>query len=310
MRVLLATDGSRSSEEAAAFLARLPHRERLQLTIVTAVAPPSSAFFSPTKEFMEQLAKDDRKSAETHQLRTREDFLGANAEVETVVLDGSPQEKIVDYATTHDIDLIVMGAKGHSKVDRILLGSTSDYVATHAPCSVLVVRPGDSPNSGVHAKLRVAVAFDATPASQSAIDELLRFDWGANTQISVVGVSGFSPIFDSDYGFNPAVIREQAEVSLHRASRQLQEKVAQADNCLIEHDHVAEGLVRFTEEQGMDFIVVGETGRSRLARALLGSVSRYVLRHAKCGVWITRNPKRTESVGGLKDQVGKMSGAT
>ena len=79
MKVLLATDGSKCSTEAAGILARLPHRDQLQLTIVTAIAPPNVAFFSPTKQFMEQLAEDDRKFAEAHQLKTKEIFSGFNS---------------------------------------------------------------------------------------------------------------------------------------------------------------------------------------------------------------------------------------
>lgn len=239
---------------------------------------------------MEQLAQEDRKYAEAHQAKTREIFSGANASVETVILEGVPQEAIVDYARTRDVELIVMGAKGHSQVDRILLGSTSDYVATHAPCSVLVVRPGDSP-SDEHSGLRVAVAYDASAASQYAIEELLKFNWGANMEVAVVGVAGYSPVFDPEYGFNPRAIRKEAEDALQQASERLQPHVRHVASRLIEYDHVAEGLVRFTEDEDIDVIVIGDTGRSTLARALLGSVSRFVLRHASCGVWITRNPR-------------------
>jgi len=309
MKILLATDGSKCSLEAAGILARLPHREKLELTVATAISPPSGAFFSPTKQFMDQLAKEDRKYAEVHLEKTKAAFTGANAEVETVVLEGPPQEEIVEYAKSRGIELIVMGAKGHSQVDRILLGSTSDYVATHAHCSVLVVRPGDS-DVTEHPKLRVAIAYDASHASQSAVDELLRFDWGTNTELSVVGVAGYSPVFDPEYGFNPSSIRKVAEDALRQASKKLQPKVSHVESRLIEYDHVAEGLVRFTEDEQMDFIVIGGTGRSTLARALLGSVSRFVLRHAKCGVWITRNHRQTDSPGDTSDQADKMAGAT
>ena len=60
-------------------------------------------------------------------------------------------------------DLVVIGAKGHSQIDRILLGSTSDYVATHSHCSVLVVRPtglSEAPQK----TLKVAVAYDLLDA--------------------------------------------------------------------------------------------------------------------------------------------------
>ena len=94
MKVLLATDGSQYSEEAAGILARLPHREKLDLIVATAVAPPSTAFFSPTKQFMEQLAEEDRKHAAIQQEKAQAIFSGANVNVETVILEGPPPEAI------------------------------------------------------------------------------------------------------------------------------------------------------------------------------------------------------------------------
>jgi nucleotide-binding universal stress UspA family protein len=58
---------------------------------------------------------------------------------------------------------------------------------------------------------------------------------------------------------------------------------------VIECDHIGDGIVKFSEEQDCDLVVMGNTSRSKLGRWLLGSVSRYVLRHAPCSVWITRN---------------------
>lgn len=310
MKVLLATDGSACSEQAAAMLARLPHHEKLDLKIVTVVGPPSVGFFSPAKEFMEQLSREDRKLAELRQQKTAEVFAGANAAIETVVLDGYPAEMIVSYAASQEIELIVLGAKGHSQIDRIVLGSTSDYVATHAPCSVMVVRTQET-TSDEPSLLRIAIAYDASTASRHAVEEVLQFDWGSHTELSVVGVAGYSPVFDPEYGFNPKSIREEAQAALREASQRLQTRVRRVDSQLIEYDHVAEGLVRFTEDAHMDLIVIGDTGRSTLARALLGSVSRYVLRHARCGVWITRNQGRTQPISehGVEPS-NKLAGAT
>ena len=47
---------------------------------------------------------------------------------------------ICDYAREHDIDLIVMGATGRGGVSRLLVGSTAERVARHAPCAVLLAR--------------------------------------------------------------------------------------------------------------------------------------------------------------------------
>lgn len=53
---------------------------------------------------------------------------------------GKPEHAIVTVATREDVGLVVVGQHGRSGLRRTLLGSVSDHVATHAPCSVLVVR--------------------------------------------------------------------------------------------------------------------------------------------------------------------------
>jgi universal stress protein E len=55
---------------------------------------------------------------------------------------GRPEYAILEAALRDRSDLVVVGSRGLSGVGRMLLGSVSEYVATHAHCSVLVVRPG------------------------------------------------------------------------------------------------------------------------------------------------------------------------
>ena len=54
--------------------------------------------------------------------------------------------------------------------------------------------------------------------------------------------------------------------------------------------HIGDSIVRFLEERRCDLIVMGDTGRGLLGRFFLGSVSRFVLSHAGCSVWIVRRP--------------------
>lgn len=59
-----------------------------------------------------------------------------------------------------------------------MLGSTSDFVATHTPCSVLVVRP-DQGESPTHRNLKLCIADDQSPAAEFAI-ERLKFGLGGS----------------------------------------------------------------------------------------------------------------------------------
>lgn len=52
---------------------------------------------------------------------------------------GSPSREICEVAQTWEADLIVIGRQGHSSLNELFLGSVSNYVFHHAPCSVLTV---------------------------------------------------------------------------------------------------------------------------------------------------------------------------
>lgn len=54
---------------------------------------------------------------------------------------GSPGRVICDLAHELDVDLIILGRRGRSGLNELILGSVSNYVLHHAPCSVLVIQP-------------------------------------------------------------------------------------------------------------------------------------------------------------------------
>jgi nucleotide-binding universal stress UspA family protein len=75
-----------------------------------------------------------------HQLNTyREEAaaVGVNSEVRQQL--GSPGFTVCEVAQTWEADLIVIGSRGHSLLRQLVLGSVSNYVLHHSPCSVLVV---------------------------------------------------------------------------------------------------------------------------------------------------------------------------
>jgi nucleotide-binding universal stress UspA family protein len=61
-------------------------------------------------------------------------------EIEKEILIGSAKKIIVKEAEDWEADLIVVGSHGYGFLGRALLGSVSDAVIHHAPCSVLVVK--------------------------------------------------------------------------------------------------------------------------------------------------------------------------
>ena len=89
------------------------------------------------KERLQSARSDAERLVEEFAARLRREGF----EVTTAVQEGDPRHAIIDGATKRQCDCIVLGSHGRRGVNRLLLGSVSDAVSRHAPCSVYVVRP-------------------------------------------------------------------------------------------------------------------------------------------------------------------------
>lgn len=89
---------------------------------------------------IEALRNENREQAKDLVERTAKLFRDAGYRVTTTVEEGEPRTAIIDYADRINAELIVVGSHGRRGLPRLLLGSVSEYVARHAPCSVEIVR--------------------------------------------------------------------------------------------------------------------------------------------------------------------------
>jgi nucleotide-binding universal stress UspA family protein len=148
-RVLLATDGSECSEFAALSVAWHPWPKETEVRILSAVEfviPAILALVEPPG-IVFKVNEERRQEAMT---RAQQAVDGATRMVSVnwpkvtqsiSVLLERPSKIILDEADQWDPDVIVLGSHGRHGVDRFLLGSVAEAVATHARCSVEVVRP-------------------------------------------------------------------------------------------------------------------------------------------------------------------------
>lgn len=147
MKILIATDGSDYSKTAIEECCRLIIRpETSDILIVSAfedtypiAAEPfaiSAEFYQKVTDGLSELAEGFVREGEQI---VRDRFPDAKLAISTEVLHGAPDHQIVHKAKEWDADLIVVGSHGRGFWGR-MLGSVSDGVVHHAPCSVLVVR--------------------------------------------------------------------------------------------------------------------------------------------------------------------------
>ena len=147
MKVLIATDGSEYSKVAVAESCRFVIRpDTTEITIVSAyedALPIAAEPFALSAEYYQTI--DEAVHDQTQAFLTeaaagiRSHFPGKELKLTTEILRGSPDRQIIEKAKEWNADLIVVGSHGRGFWGR-LLGSVSDGVVHHAPCSVLVVR--------------------------------------------------------------------------------------------------------------------------------------------------------------------------
>ena len=147
MRVVLAMDFSKDAKGAMGFLSklRLPRASRVMLLHVEERADRVRAHISgmgrvDLSQPVEQAMRERKRRTLLMLEQMGRRFRQRGIAVDQVFADGAPAEEILRVAERHRADLIVMGSKGLTGLDRYLLGSVSRRIARHATCSVLVVR--------------------------------------------------------------------------------------------------------------------------------------------------------------------------
>lgn len=201
---------------------------------------------------------------------------------------GRPGPLLVEAAA--EADLVVVGQPGGRSHGG--WGSTTHYVAAHAPCPVVVVRPvagaARAPFAG-----HVVIGVDG-PAAERALE----FGFGyADAHRRPVAAVHVTPMRAEDFWFDEATL--STHLTAEPTGLDLLSELVEP--WLRKYPHVPvkravyagaalPGLVRAAEGAGL--LVVGDHGRGAAARALLGSVSHTVIDRAGCSVALVRGYER------------------
>lgn len=139
--VVVGVDGSPGSVAALRFALEEARLRQGTLRIVNAWSPPPYDLSAPGALLPEILDAMQSAGEQTVEDALAEATAGAPAgvPVERVVQEGATAQTIVDNCG--DATLLVVGSRGRGGFTGLLLGSTSQQVAQHAPCPVTIVHP-------------------------------------------------------------------------------------------------------------------------------------------------------------------------
>ena len=221
--------------------------------------------------------------------------LGLDAEAVAVRSDHRVWRTLLELADERDADVVVVGERGLTGIDTVLLGSVSHGVLHHSERPVLLTttRASDE-NSG-----RLLLCYDGSDASERAIAEAARLLGPREADVvtawqAIASVAPAARIGAPDDVVLTAAERLEAE-SERRALEQAEKGAEEAEGQgftgvrAVSHRgtrNVWASLVAAAEEHRPALMVAGSRGRGAIRSALLGSVSRGVATHAPVPVLV------------------------
>lgn len=281
--ILVPTDGTAVAEQALEAVMPIATAAGATIHVLHVVD------LSPVSPSQRSLASE----ALGDQATTHTEGLAASAgdgevQVETAVVETTEpvHEAIVEYATGHGIDLIAMGTRAPTGLERLTVGSVTRRTLRTATQPVLTVTPMASVG-GLEAVLHPTDGSAAAEAGADVALGLCSMTEAGLHVINVVDESGpWSTLETSDLlvAFE-AMGREAVDVVIERAE---DAGLSSVQASVLEGDP-ADVIVEYADERDVDAIVLGTHGRRGLDRVLLGSVAEAVVARAPVPVIVARS---------------------
>lgn len=277
MKILFATDGSASNRAAARFLSRLGHHRNVHVHQV--IAP-------------EGYQHDDGAFALHQAQELMGDFAGHHTRAAYIA--GSTSEIVDKTLCTAEIvgaDMIVVGARGQSAIERFLIGSVAEAVVRHARVPVLVGRlPQERvSNNDVPPPLAaIVVGVDGSPdATEAALFAATTLPRPFGCGLHLVTVLSDKKDTFGELPLTGTNETQYAEEVLSDLQTELENRGVNATAQVVHGDPATE-IIAVAQRLDAGLIVVGSRGLNPVERLFLGSVSDRVLWHAPCSVLVCR----------------------
>lgn len=279
--VVVGVDGSDESLRAVRFGVAEAARLRVPLQLVNAFDQATDRVVGQptlgTRDRDISLAQAHRAVAAAATIAESE---APGVEIEQHVVVGFPVEVLVDESRR--AHLLVVGNRGLSRIEGMLVGSVSVALAAHADCPVVIVR-GPEHDDDPDRIRPVVLGVDGSPAGEAAVD--FAFDEAAYRRAPLVAVHAWTPdpFASGSAGTDDTEVLAR-EVLAERLAGWGQKHPDVTVVRTVLQDRPLPALVR--ESARAQLVVVGSRGHGVLAGAVLGSVGHALVHRAPCPVAI------------------------
>jgi nucleotide-binding universal stress UspA family protein len=269
--ILWATDFSREAADVLAYAELFAKKCRARLAAVHVVPEMGPALLEARPAYMEEVYLQVEANKKKAGKKLAELAAKRGIPFDKVLIEsGSPVKKIIEIAVREKSDLIVMGKRGQSALEKILVGSVANGVLRHAPAPVLFAGKR---------RLSPEIRNILVPTDFSKREDIERdFAWelaslfGADlTLLHVLAL------------YNYQVGSESAEAMLEDLRAQLknrevrERKNFKVSEAVIRDLSAAAGIVNYARSKKFDLIAISTYTHTKLGRFFLGSNTERVI---------------------------------
>ena len=304
-KILVAYDGSPQSKDALNWAIYCSHHTGASIAAVKVFEPilqkdmlNEFGFLPENFAQLEKIHNSDRQiMADVKELGQK-----YGLEITTELLSGHVAEGLLDYAKQQGMGLIVAGTRGNGPLKQMLVGSVTRDLVGLSPIPVLVVKNCPVVNftggSLIMATLRnLLVAYDGSACSKEALKWAIEIARPVSAKINVVKVreplhltEAYTIAESGSYSRMKAKLEElekMEEAILHSAKAYCEKQGVQIETQSID-GMVADALLRFSQEHGIDMIIIGAKGHGLLSLLPLGSVACSLVNLAEVPVLVAK----------------------
>lgn len=276
--LLFGIDGSAASLQALQVGLRLAD-PATRLTVVS-VAPPYEGDLGLLG--IGDVAAKLQQPCEAALTRAQELAAIAGVEVRTICALGEPYQRLVELADREACDLIVIGARGMTAWEKMLLGRVARRVIGLSRQDVLVV-----PQAVQASWQRLLLATDLAPASRAAENRALELAEAYNSGLTILSVLEVPSYLSGEAGTVGCKLPPERSQALAAVQEAATTAGIQAE-VLTAIGDAASLICQAARDQNAGVIIVGSHGRSGLRRLLLGSTAEKVIGQAPCPVLVVK----------------------
>ena len=192
-----------------------------------------------------------------------------SVKIKQVVEVGNPYFVITEKIEQENVNLVIMGTKGASGLEEVLIGSNTERVVRHANCPVITIKKKRD-YTKIH---NIAFASNFEGDQAHVVEELFKLQDIFKAKLHLVKIN--TP---NNFETNRTIIKE---MKIFVEKYNISNYSLNIYNDYIEED----GIIYFCEDIGADMIALATHGRTGIMHLLSGSIAEDIVNHAKRPVW-------------------------